>query len=78
MIILQHQKLLQNKDAKNPFILLRIGAFKEDKLESAKTKLTEAEVVTGMSIDSFISSEPYKDKNLTKVLEQELKTIKEL
>ena len=52
--------------------------FKEDKLESAKTKLTEAEVVTGMSIDSFISSEPYKDKNLTKVLEQELKAIKEL
>ena len=62
MIILQHQKLLQNKNAKNPFILLRIGAFKEDKLESAKTKLTEAEVVTGMNIDSFISSEPYKDK----------------
>ena len=52
--------------------------FKEEKLESAKTKLTEAEVVTGMSIDSFISSEPYKDKNLTKVLEQELKAIKEL
>ena len=52
--------------------------FKEDKLESAKTKLTEAVLVTGMSIDSFISSEPYKDKNLTKALEQELKTIKEL
>ena len=52
--------------------------FKENKLESAKTKLTEAEVVTGMNIDSFISSEPYKNKSLTKILEQELKKIKKL
>ena len=77
-MIIPHQKLLQNKNYKNPFILHALVLFKQDKLESAKTKLTEAEVVTGMNIDSFISSEPYKDKNISKVLERDLNKIKEL
>ena len=41
----------------------------------AQEKLKEARTITGMEIDSFIKSEPYKDQELSSQVEDMLKSI---
>tara|TARA_S200000501_G_scaffold190210_1_gene179036 strand:- start:23583 stop:25316 length:1734 start_codon:yes stop_codon:yes gene_type:complete len=51
-------------------------AYKKiDNSNLAKEKLKEARTITGMEIDSFIKSEPYKEKELSSKIEGMLKSI---
>ena len=48
---------------------------KIDNLKLAKEKLNEAQTVTGMGIDTFVNSEPYKDETIPTGLRSELESV---
>ena len=44
--------------------------------DQATEKLTEAFAITGMSINSFINSQPFAEDKIVETLKNDLKTIK--
>ena len=46
-----------------------------DSRETAHEKLKEAQVVTGMNVDTFVVSEPYKNKEMVDEIQKNLQAI---
>ena len=63
------------KVLKTQLYYMAITYLKKGDMEMAHVKLKEAQAITGMDIESFLKSEPYKDQNLIENLKQDLKSI---
>ena len=63
------------KVLKTQLYYMAITYLKKGDMKMAHVKLKEAQAITGMDIESFLKSEPYKDQNLIENLKQDLKSI---
>ena len=54
---------------------LALTYLKKGDRETAHEKLKEAQVVTGMNVDTFVVSEPYKNKEMVDEIQKNLQAI---